>query len=125
MLKSKSKLNYIIWSILYLTETVDYHIPLVDRPKILFQSILGFDKIISTLKSQQVVNVVNSDLMNIIVEDNYMKPENHKAMEDFVRRKAIQTQIEQKEQIAKQKKINVDSLDKLTEIGKLDKYLFA
>jgi hypothetical protein len=119
------KQSYIIWSILYLTETVDYHIPLVDRPKILFQSILGFDKIISTLKSQQVVNVVNSDLMNIIVEDNYMKPENHKAMEDFVRRKAIETQNIKKEQIAKQKKINIDSLDKLTEIGKLDKYLFA
>ena len=54
------KQTYIIWAILYLTETVDYLIPLVDRPKILFQSILGFDKIISTLKSQQVYNVVNS-----------------------------------------------------------------
>ena len=119
------KQSYIIWAILYLTETVDYLIPLVDRPKILFQSILGFDKIISTLKSQQVFNVVNSELMNIVVEDNYMKPENHKAMEEFVKRKAIETQIAQKEQIAKQKKINVDSLDKLTEISKLDKYLFA
>ena len=63
--------------------------------------------------------------MNIVVEDNYMKPENHKAMEEFVKHKAIETQIAQKEQIAKQKKINVDSLDKLTEISKLDKYLFA
>ena len=119
------KQTYIIWAILYLTETVDYLIPLVDRPKILFQSILGFDKIISTLKSQQVYNVVNSELMNIVVEDNYMKPENHKAMEEFAKHKAIETQIAQKEQIAKQKKINVDSLDKLTEISKLDKYLFA
>ena len=119
------KQTYIICSILYLTETVDYLIPLVDRPKILFQSILGFDKIISTLKSQQVYNVVNSDLMNIIVEDNYMKPEKHKDMEEFVKRKSIEAQIAQKELLAKQKKINVLSLDKLTEISKLDKYLFA
>ncbi len=120
-----SKQSYIIWSILYLTETIDYNIPLVDRPKNLFQSILGFDKIIATLKSQQVYNVVNSDLMNIIVEDNYMKPEKHKDMEEFVKRKALEIQIAKKELLAKQKKINVHSLDKLTEISKLDKYLFA
>jgi hypothetical protein len=119
------KQSYIIWSILYLTETVDYNIPLIDRPKILFQSLLGFDKIISTLKSQQVVHIVNKELMNIIVEDNYMKPEKHKDMEEFVRRKEIEKQIAEKIHIAKQKKINVDSLDKLTEISKLDKYLFA
>ena len=57
--------------------------------------------------------------------ERVMKPENHKAMEEFAKRKAIETQIAQKEQIAKQKKINLDSLDKLTEISKLDKYLFA
>ena len=119
------KQSYIIWSILYLIEPVDYIVPLIDRPKILFQSLLGFDKIISTLKSQQVVHIVNKELMNIIVEDNYMKPEKHKDMEEFVRRKEIEKQIAEKLHIAKQKKINVDSLDKLTEISKLDKYLFA
>ena len=119
------KQTYIIWSILYLTEPVDYSISLIDRPSILFQSLIGFDKIISTLKSQQVFHVVNSDLMNVVVEDNYMKPEKHKDMEEFVRKKAIEKQILQKEHLAKQKKINVDSLDKLTEISKLDKYLFA
>jgi len=119
------KQAYMVWSILYLTETVDYLIPLVDRPKMLFQSLLGFDKIIATLKTQQVFNVVNSDLINVVVEDNYMKPEKHKDMTEFLRRKEIEKQIAQKEQIAKQKKINVNSLDKLTEIGKLDKYLFA
>jgi len=119
------KQSYIIWSIIYLTETVDYLIPLVDRPKILFQSMLGFDKIISTLKSQQVFNIVNAELMNIVVEDNYMKPEKHKDMEQLMRKKEIEKQLAQKEHIAKQKKINIDSLDKLTEISKIDKYLFA
>ena len=119
------KLLYIIWSILYLTETIDYNIKLVDRPALLFQSILGFDKIISALKSQQVVSNINSDLLNVVVEDNYMKPEKHKEMADFIKRKEIDKAIAQKEYIAKQKKINVNSLDKLTEISKLDKYLFA
>ena len=38
---------------------------------------------------------------------------------------ALEKAIADKEYLAKQKKINVDSLDKLTEISKLDKYLFA
>jgi hypothetical protein len=119
------KQSYIIWSILYLTETIDYSIPLVDKPKILFQSILGFDKIFSTLKSQQVYNVINKELMNVVVEDNYMKPEKHKDMQEFIKRKEIEKAIAQKVQFAKQKKINIESLDKITEISKLDKYLFA
>ena len=123
--RSKKQL-YIIWSILYLTETIDYNIQLIDRPKMLFQSMLSFDKIIATLKSQQVgMNNVNKDLMNIIVEDNYMKTEKHKELEAFSKRKELEKILAQKAQIAKQKKINVDSLDKLTEISKLDKYLFA
>jgi len=119
------KQSYIIWSILYLTETIDYSIPLVDKPKILFQSILGFDKIFSTLKSQQVYNVINKELMNVVVEDNYMKPEKHREMEEFTRRKQIEKMMYEKAQIAKKKKINIESLDKLNEISKLDKIMFA
>ena len=117
------KMNCIILSIIYLTELVDYNIPLIDRPQMLFQSLLGFDKIISTLKSQQVNNVVNSDLVNIVVENNYMIPEHHNEMKSSLQQKQIDKLIEQKQQIARQKKINVESLDKLTEISKLDKYL--
>jgi hypothetical protein len=117
------KMNCIILSIIYLTELVDYNIPLVDRPQMLFQSLLGFDKIISTLKSQQVNNIANSDLVNIVVENNYMIPEHHKDMESSLKQKQIDKLIEQKQHIARQKKINVESLDKLTEISKLDKYL--
>ena len=119
------KQNYIIWSILYLTETIDYVIPLVDRPTILFQSLLGFDKIISNLKSQQVYNVINSEIINVVVEDNYMKPEKHKEMQEFTRRKQIEKMMYEKTQLAKKKKINVESMDKLNELSKLDKILFS
>ena len=60
------KQNYIVWSILYITETIDYVIPLIDRPELLFQSLLGFDKIIVTLKPQQVIrNNINNNLLNV------------------------------------------------------------
>ena len=55
------KQNYIIWSILYITETIDYAIPLIDRPELLFQSLLGFDKFIVSLKSQQVIHNSNNN----------------------------------------------------------------
>ena len=120
------KQNYILWSMLYMTETIDYVVPLVDRPELLFQSLLGFDKIIVSLKSQQVIhNNVNQNLINVIVENNYMKPQNFEELEKKKRDILIAKARAQKEQIAKQKKINVDSLDKLTEITKLDKYLFS
>lgn len=120
------KQNYIVWSILYITETIDYVIPLIDRPELLFQNLLGFDKIIVSLKSQQVIhNTSNNKLMNVVVENNYMKPENY---EDLEKQQHKQHQLKlqsEKEHLAKQKKINVESLDKLTELSKLDKYLFA
>ena len=118
--------NYIIWSILYITETIDYAIPLIDRPELLFQSLLGFDKIIVSLKSQQVIhNANNNNFLNIVVENNYMKPQNFEALEQKKKALLIAKEKAEKEHIAKQKKINVDSLDKLTEISKLDKYLFS
>ena len=120
------KQTYMIWSILYITETIDYVIPLIDRPELLFQSLLGFDKIIVTLKPQQVIrNNINNNLLNVVVENNYMKPQNYEHLEKQKQKKQ-QSQIQaEKEHIAKQKKINVESLDKLNEISKLDKYLFA
>ena len=111
---------------LYITETIDYAVPLVDRPELLFQSLLGFDKIIVSLKSQQVIhNNVNQTILNVVVENNYMKPQNFEELEKKKRDIIIAKERAQKEQLAKQKKINVDSLDKLTEISKLDKYLFS
>ena len=111
---------------LYITETIDYAVPLVDRPELLFQSLLGFDKIIVSLKSQQVIhNNLNQNILNVVVENNYMKPQNFEELEKKKRDIILAKERAQKEQLAKQKKINIDSLDKLTEISKLDKYLFS
>jgi hypothetical protein len=117
------KLNYVIMAILYLTEMIDWETPLIDRPNLLFQNLLGYDKIFAGMKSQQVTNTANNELMNIVVENNYMIPEKHKAYEEDMRRKAIERQRLEREHLAKQKKINIESLDKLTAVSKMDKIL--
>lgn len=125
------KLPLIIWSILYMMENVDMTLPLVDKPTVLFQSLLGMDKIIASLKSQEVHHVVNNDLLNVVVENNYMMPENHQQLEADKLRRARELEIERvrREQEAKSKtkasKAASESLAKLNEVYKLDRMMYA
>ena len=119
------KQYYIIWAILYITEALDYTTPLVDNPVILFQSILSFDKLIAQLKSQEVHHLTNTHLLNVVVENNYMLPEGHVSLEANKLLQIKQKEQYAKEQLAKQKKINIDSMDKLNEIHKLDRMMYA
>ena len=126
--RSKKQL-YIIWTILYITETLNYATPLVDKPHILFQSLLGFDKIIAHIKTQEVHNHVNNNLTNVTIENNYMRP-------------AIQTTPEHNKNTHKKEKtqphnndnnnnnnnkkqLNNDTMVKLNEIYKLDRMMYA
>jgi hypothetical protein len=117
----------IIWAMLYLTENIDMSIPLVDRPAILFQSLLGIDKIVASLKSQEVQHIVNPNIMNVIVENNYMVPENYKQLEANQLRIAKERERDQitKEQHTKQKKVNEQRMQKLNDIYKLDRMMYA
>ena len=119
------KQYYIIWALLYITEALDYATPLVDNPIILFQSILSFDKLIAQLKSQEVHHLTNMHLLNVVVENNYMLPEGHVSLEANKLLQIKQKEQYAKEQIAKQKKINIESMDKLNEIHKLDRMMYA
>jgi len=119
------KQNFIIWALLYMTETIDNATPLVDRPQILFQSLLGFDKVVASLKSQEVHHIVNNNLMNVVVENNYMMPEKHKQLEADKLFQMKEKERMEREQLAKQKKINVESMDKLNEIYKLDRMMYS
>jgi len=119
------KQGIIIWAILLMTETIDTAIQLVDRPAILFQSLLGFDKIAASLKSQQVHHIVNSALMNVVVENNFMMTEKHRELEAAKLRKENEQERLKQEQLAKQKKLTVESMNKLNDIYKLDKMMFV
>ena len=46
-------------------------------------------------------------------------------MQEFTRRKQIEKMMYEKTQLAKKKKINVESMDKLNELSKLDKIMFS
>jgi len=122
------KLPLIIWAILYMIENIDMSIPLVDKPAVLFQSLLGMDKIIATLKSQEVHHVVNNDLLNVVVENNYMVPANYQELEADKLRRA--REIEQSKKAQHQAKAKAqsqpsESMIKLNEVYKLDRMMYA
>ena len=79
------KLPLLIWTIHLLTEKIDWDIPIVDRPYLIYQSILNNDTMVSgEQKSQQIQrNIINDKLMNIAVENNYLVPSN----QDVLRQK--------------------------------------
>ena len=106
-------------------ENVDMSISLVDKPAILFQSLLGMDKIIATLKTQEVHHVVNNDLLNVVVEDNYMMPENHQQLEADKLRRHRELEKQKQLEATKTKKVPSESAIKLNEVYKLDRMMYA
>ena len=128
------KIPLVVTAMQYLTDMIDWQTQLIDRPAILYQNMLGYDKIFAAMKSQQVIvgTPASRELMNIVVENNYLVTEKHKQYEveqlkrqEMERLKHLEKERVMREQIAKQKKINVESLDKLTVMSKLDKVLHS
>lgn len=126
------KMPLVIWTILYMTENVDMTVPLVENPAVLFQSLLGMDKIAASLKSQEVHHVVNN-LLNVVVENNYMMPENYKQLEADKLRRAAEIERQKKELTATKAAVgkgkvvasNSMSLQKLNDVNKLDRMMYA
>jgi hypothetical protein len=127
------KVSLMIWALLYLTENVDMSVQLVDKPHVLFQSLLGMDKIASSLKSQEVHHVVNNDLLNVVVENNYMMPANYKQLEsekakrsqELVRQQQAQSAVKADAAKNKASDANQLSIQKLNDVYKLDRMMYA
>ena len=126
------RMCYLLWSINYLINFIDWKIPLIDRPHILFQSLLNHDKLIQNMKIQQVNNdLFNSKLMNIAVNNNYMIPEKHKdyekdkikKIEQNKKKEMIKIQKE-REKEAKKKKVDLDTLDKINAFNNINGQIF-
>lgn len=122
------KIIYIIMSVVYLTELIDWVTPLLDRPEILYQNMLCYDRIFLALKKQQHATQntgehLKKELMNVVIENNYMITEKHKEYLQEKDRLQKEKEIKERELIAKQKKINLDSLSKIEDFNKLDKCL--
>jgi len=126
------KIPIIIWGINYIINFIDWKIPLIDRPYVLFQSILNSDRLVRNIKVQCVnKGLANTSLMNIVVQNNYMIPEKHKQYTiDHKKREAAKRQKElikfqkMKEQEARKKKTDVETLEKLKMLNNIDKQIF-
>lgn len=119
------KLSLIIWTILYMIENIDMNISLVEKPTILFQSLLGMDKIIVTLKSQEVHHIVNNDLLNVVVENNYMIPANYQQLEADKLQRIKKIEHAKKQKSTKDNSQPSESMIKLNEVYKLDRMMYA
>ncbi len=123
------KLPLLIWTIHLLTEKIDWDIPIVDRPYLIYQSILNNDTMVSRMKSQQIQrNIINDKLMNIAVENNYLVPSNQDVLRQKQALKAkkesdklAEKRLKEREKEAKKKKTSVFTLNKLDELYSLDK----
>lgn len=121
----------LLWAILYLTEKIDMSVSLIERPAILFQSMLGIDKIIASLKSQEVHHVVNNELTNVIVENNYMMPQNWKELQASRLKQQQETTNNTKDNKTTSNSTSSgnpsknSSQQKLNDIYKLDRMMYA
>ena len=123
----------IIWTMSYITDsnTIDMSVPIIDKPNLLFQSLLGFDKIIMSLKSQEIhkTHISNSELLNVVVENNYMMPENYKNLEKSQLHSRLRTQnntiIGKELQKGKKQIINSETNKKLNDIYNLDRMMYS
>lgn len=123
------KTPLVIWAIHLLTEKIDWDIPVVDRPYLIYQSILNNDTLVSRMKSQQIQkHIINDTLMNLAVENNYLIPSNQDVLrqKNALKAKKIADKEEEKrkkerEKEAKQKKTDVLTLNKLDQLYSIDK----
>jgi hypothetical protein len=59
----------------------------------------------------------------IMIQNNYLSPEKKNQMIDEQRRKIMEKQTQNRIKEAKKKKISINSLDKLEQLKKMDKYI--
>ena len=126
------KIPFILWSANYIINFIDWKIPLIDRPHILFQSLLNLDKLIRGIKIQSVnKNLANASIMDIVVQNNYMIPERHKQYsiehkkrQEAKKKKELDKFQKMKEAEAKKKKMDIATLDKMKELYKIDGQIF-
>tara|TARA_B100001057_G_scaffold487417_1_gene570123 strand:- start:2906 stop:4180 length:1275 start_codon:yes stop_codon:yes gene_type:complete len=114
------KINYILWSIEYLTNKIDWKIPIIDRPYILYQTMLNITSFIVNMKSQQINNKSHNYLLNnLVIQNNYLAPQNIDKMKKEKEREMKMKERKNIEAKAKKKKIDVDTFNKLEAFNKL------
>jgi len=115
------KLPYIIWSIKYMTSSVDWRIRLVEREYLLFQAIANINIMVKKMKSQEVKkDAYQNQKFDVMIRNNYIMTQKHNEIEDAQQRELYEKEKLRKEKDAKKKKISVSSMDKLNALRKAD-----
>lgn len=112
--KKSSKLIIIEWAIKYLTNIIDWKIPLIDRKYLLYQIINNMEVIVLDVKKEENTgNIYKNEMFNMNIIDNYMLTQNHKDLEEKLAYDKRKKEEEQKKKYAKKHKISLQSLNKL------------
>ena len=118
------KIIYIIWSMKILTSYVDWDLKLIEREYLYFHSIANVNLMIKKLKPNEINhNVYNDVKYKIVVKNNYITSQNARELEHQKQNKIIKKKQDKRIKEAKKKKISINSLDKLEQLKKMDKYL--
>jgi len=118
------KLIYIIWSMKMLISYVDWDLHLIEREFLYFHSLANVNLMIQKLKPNEINHsVYDDDKYKIVVKNNYITSQNSRTFEIEKQNKIEQKRKDKRVKEAKKKKISMNSLDKLEQLSKIDKYL--
>ena len=128
---SRSKrLNYLIWSIKFLTTTkCDWKLRLVERPQLFFHTLANVNLMVRKIKPHEInKGIYQNDKYKIMIKDNYLMsdPDPHTNAQQLKNEQKYKKQIEKAHQKrlreAKKKKISIKSMDKIDQLRQIDKY---
>lgn len=117
--KKGTKLIIIEWAIKYLTNIIDWKIPLIDRKYLLYKIIYNIDIIVDEIKKDENTgNIYKNEIFNINIVDNFMLTQNHKELEEKIANDKQKKEFELKKKYAKKHKISIESLNKMDLLNK-------
>ena len=106
-----------------LTTFVDWDLKLIEREFLFFHSIANVNLMIQKIKPNELNHdIYKEDKYKIIVTNNYITSQNARELENEKYNKILKKEKEKKIKEAKKKKISINSLDKLEQLRKMDKY---
>ena len=106
-LSNKSrKIIFILWSIKILITNIDWKLKLIERETLFFHAVLNVNIMIQKIKPDEInKDIYQNQKFKIMIQNNYLAPENKNKIIDEERRKIMDIQRKNRLKEAKKKKI--------------------
>lgn len=125
------KLNYILWSIKFLTTPkCDWNVKLIERPHLLFHTLANVNLMVRKIKPKEINKGIYDDKQyKIRVENNYLMTDPNQQLNaqnlkaDAKLQKDMEKARQKRIKEAKKKKISLQSMDKINQLREIDKFL--